>query len=109
MNSERRAGQRRSGLRREADRLRRWRVQGSGTRGVCEPAAPHCDEDRSCQWIHGAGISSQNLRKPTEATADPQLLELNPKKKCRANEPRGREWREGRGVRGCNVRNEGKV
>lgn len=53
------------------------RVHGSMTRGLSSPATTHCDEDRSCQWIHGAGISSQNLRKPTEATADPQLLELN--------------------------------
>lgn len=53
-------------------------VHSSLTWGLSEPTTTHCDEDRSCQWIRGTGISLQNLRKPTEATADPQLLELNP-------------------------------
>ena len=78
------------------------KVHSSMTRVFPSPATTHCDEDRSCQWIHSAGISSRNLRKLTEATADPQLLELNPKN-CHKSNTGGRE----RG--GIDVGNEGKV
>lgn len=80
------------------------RVHGSMTRGLSSPATTHCDEDRSCQWIHGAGISSQNLRKPTEATADPQLLELN-LRHWGVNVPRVQSWR---GKGGYRCREQGK-
>ena len=73
-------GKKERGQHRGADRRGDGRVHSSLTQGLSLPATTHCDEDRSCQWIHGAGISSQNLRKPTEATADPQLLELTPQK-----------------------------
>lgn len=81
------------------------KVHSSMTQGLSSPATTHCDEDRSCQWIHGAGISSQNLRKPTEATAGLQLLEMNPKN-CRVNMPQVQSWRERGGI---DVGNEGKV